>query len=204
MQHSLRGVKVSFTDSQFLHGIIAEPLIIGMDFLCDYKAILNLDTGILMLNRHSLRLNNFKTSDGKLYSLVPVSAHEKLNIPLSSVLRTSARLAKTLSGDIVISSSGENKGALLPNTVPIQLVSDPSIPIFIHVGHVLGYAMECDAVLSDIPIKAHTCNLDQLPTNLTDHLEGLLQCSKQFLNDGQAENLVSTTEVSRHVFKRKS
>ena len=203
------GVKVSSDESQsftwkFYVANIAEPLIIGLVFLCHFKAVLNLDKGTLMLNRYSLGLNQYKTSEGNQYSCVPVIAHEKLNLPPSSVLRTSARLAKTLSGEIVISQSGENKGVLLPNTivqaaemVPIQLVNDTNVPILIHVGHVLGYAMECDVVLTENSkkinagsLEKHPSNLekpltslDELPTSLPDHLEGLFQCSKKFLNE---------------------
>ena len=121
-----------------------------------------------MVNKYSLRLNQFKTSEGNQYSCVPVISHEKLNLPPSSVLRTSARLAKTLSGEIVISPSGDNKGALLPNIivqaaeiVPIQLVNDTNIPILIHIGHVLGYAMECDAVLTENCKKINTTSLEK-------------------------------------------
>ena len=84
------------------------------------------------------------------------------NVPPSSVLRTSARLTKTLSGEIVIAPSGKNKGTLLPNTIvqaaetaPIQLINDKNFPILIHVSHVLGYAMECDVVLTENPQKDH-------------------------------------------------
>ena len=118
---------------------------------------------------------------------------KKLNLPSSSVLRTSARLAKTLFGEIVTSPSGENKGALLPYTivraaelVPIQLVNDTNVLILIHVGHVLGYAMECDVVQTENSKKInassfekHPSNLekpptslDELHTSLPDHLEG--------------------------------
>ena len=77
------GVKVSFSELQsftwkFYVANIAEPLIIGLDFLCNFKAVLNLDKGILMLNRYSLRLNQFKTSKGNQYSCVPVIANEKI------------------------------------------------------------------------------------------------------------------------------
>ena len=130
-----------------------------------------------MLNRYSLRLSQFKTSEGNQYSCVPVIAHEKLYLPPSSVLRTSARLAKTLSGEIVISPSGKNKGASLPNTivqaaemVPIQLVNDTNIPILIHVGHVLGYAMECDVVLTENSKKIKTSSLEKHSSDLENLL----------------------------------
>ena len=79
-------------------------------------------------------MNQFKSSEGNQYSCVPVVAQKNLNLPPSCVLRTSAWLVKTLFGEIVILPSGENKGALLPNTivqaaetVPIQLVSDTNV-----------------------------------------------------------------------------
>ena len=79
------GVKVSFTESQsftwkFYVANIAVPLFIGIDFLYHFKVVLNLDKVTLMLNRYSLRLNQFKTSEGNQYSCVPVIAHEKLNL----------------------------------------------------------------------------------------------------------------------------
>ena len=128
-------------------------------------------------------MNQFKTSEGNQYSCVPVIAHEKLNLPPSSVLRTSAWLAKTC----------ENKSALLPNTivqatemVPIQLVNDTNVPILIHSGHMLGYVRICDVVLTENSKKINTSSLvkhpsnlkkpptslDELYTSLPDHLEG--------------------------------
>ena len=223
------GVKVSFSESQsftwkFYVANIAEPLIIGLDFLCHFKAVLNLDKGTLMLNRYSLRFNQFKTSEGNEYSCVPVIAHEKLNLPPSTVLRTSARLAKTLSGEIVISPSGKNKGVLLPNTivqaaemVPIQLVNDTNVPILIPVGHVLGYAMECDVVLTENSKKINTSSLEkhssdlekpstslELHTSLPDHLEGLFQRSKKFLNEEEATILRSLLLKYQDIFSKGS
>ena len=178
-----------------------------------------------MLNRYLLRLNQFKTSEENQYSCVPVIAHEKLNLPPSSVLRTSARLAKTLSSEIVISPSGENKGALLPNTivqatemVPIQLVNDTNVPILIHVGHVLGYAMECDVLLTENSKKINTSSLEKHPSNLEkpptsldglhtslpDHLEGLFQCSKKFLNEEEAAILKSLLLKYQDIFSKGS
>ena len=178
-----------------------------------------------MVNKYSLRLNQFKTSEGNQYSCVPVIAHEKLNLPPSSVLRTSAWLAKTLSSEIVISSSGENKGALLPiiivqaeEMVPIQLVNDTNIPILIHVGRVLGYAMECDAVLTENCKKINTTSLEKRPSNskksstsldeirtsLPDHLEGLFQRSKKFLNEEEAAILRSLLLKYQDIFSRGS
>ena len=73
-----------------------------------------------------------------------------------------------------ITLSGSNKSVLLPNTlvkaadvVPIQLVNDTKIPISIHAGHVLGYAVECDAVLTDAPEKVVSEDDTQFPEHLT-------------------------------------
>ena len=52
------GIRVSFREPpslawKFYVANIAESLIIGIDFLCRFKAVLNLDKGTLMLNRYS-------------------------------------------------------------------------------------------------------------------------------------------------------
>ena len=110
------------------------------------------------MNKTSLRLNQFKTEDGIQYFSRKVLTLEKFKVPPSSVLRTSARLATALSGKVVITSSGQSKGVLVTKTlikaadvVPVQLVNDTEIPISIHAGHVLGYTVECDAILTVFP-----------------------------------------------------
>ena len=130
-----------------------------------------------------------------------------MEVPPSSVLRTSARLATTLSGE-VITSSGQNKGVLLPNTlvkavdvVPIQLVNDTEIPISIHVGHVLGYTVECDAVLIVVPEETMVSKVD---TQLPEHLVMLFQRSKRALNEKETEILKSLLVEFQDIFPKET
>ena len=61
-----------------------------------------------------------------------------------------------LNTDMVVMSSGSNKGALLPNLlvrtakfIPIHLITDTDRNIVLRQGHVLRYVIPPDAILDD-------------------------------------------------------
>ena len=116
------GINVSFQDKQtytwgFYVANITEPVIIGIDFLCHFKALLNFGQCTLTLNNCTLPIEEFRSENGDLYSVSLVLVSEKMEIPPNTVFRTFAQVQGCIQGAAVISSSGKNKGALLPNTL---------------------------------------------------------------------------------------
>ena len=158
------GVKISLGGKQFFKWKfyvtkMTESLIIVIDFLCYFKAILNFSQCTLTLNNASLRIPELKTRDGESCAVSQVLVSEMIEIPPNTVMRTMARLNGKLQGDVVISPTGENNGALIPSIlvtigkscdVPIQLVNDTALPIKLRSGHVLGNAMPCDQIQDDV------------------------------------------------------
>ena len=208
------GVKVSFSVKKnfiwnFFVADIVEPLIIGIDFLCHFKAVMDFDKCSLTLDNSLLRLSMFQTDDGKVYSSCQMVAKERLEIPSNCVLRSTAMLTDILPGDVVISSARDNKGLLLPNMlvkseeiVPIQLVNDTGDTIVLQCGHILGYAVECDGVLSDQ--KEPFTSTESKKLTFPDHLEGLLKCSIKSLNEQEAQEVRSLLLNFQDIFSKGS
>ena len=95
-----------------------------------------------------------------------------------------------LNTDMVVMSSGSNKGALLPNllvrtakSVPIQLMNDTDKNIVLRRGHVLGYAIPPDAILDDESIHIQKLESHQ---QLPEHLQGLVERSVKGLSKDKA------------------
>ena len=210
------GVKVSFNSTKvftwnFFVADILEPLIIGIDFLCHFKAVMDFDKCSLTLGNSLLRLSKFQTNEGKVYSSCQVVTQERLEIPPNCVLRATAGLTDTLSGDVVISSTGHNKGALLPNilvksreTVPIQLVNDTDDTIVLQRGHIVGNAVECDGVLLD-PKESIARNEESVTkTSLPEHLEGLWKRSGKSLNKQETQEVYSLLSEFQDIFSKGS
>ena len=150
------GVEVSFNGNsvytwKFYVAPITEPLIIGLDFLCQFGATLDFRRGIFKIQDTKVNLKEFVTAEGNEFTSCKVVLDKKVSIPPETVINTHARLDGCLKGEVVITSSGSNRGALLPNllveakeSVPIQLVNDSEHTIVLKIGHVLGDAVECE------------------------------------------------------------
>ena len=104
----------------------------------------------------STEIIEMRKEDGVHFEKCKVKLAKKISVPPMSILRTTAITSIPSIGEMVIVSSGNNKGLLLPNTlvksdvtVPIQLVNDTDSQIVLHQGHVLGYAVTCDVIMDD-------------------------------------------------------
>ena len=156
----LKGVNICFgSQSQKWNVLVAsikDPLIIGIDFLCHFGAILDFDKNIFGLNKVSTEITEMRNEEGVHFEKCKVKLAKKISVPPMSILRTTAFTSIPGIGEMVIVSSGNNKGLLLPNTlvnsdvtVPIQLVNDTDSQIVLRQGHVLGYAVTCDVIIDD-------------------------------------------------------
>ena len=144
---------------KFVVASIKDPIIVGLDFLGHFGAILNFDNYTLTLNKHKQELSHCRTEDGNEFRSYKIKLDKKLVIPPLSVMRVTVPVHMPFDVDMVITSSGHNKGALLPNTlirtsdyVPMQFVNDTEKPISLRAGHLVGYAVPCDAILSEIHV----------------------------------------------------
>ena len=125
-----------------------------------------------------------RNEDGVHFEKCTVKLPRKISVPPMSIQKITAITSIPSKGEIVIVSSGNNKGLLLPNTlvnsgviVLIQLVNDTDCQIVLHQGHLLGYALTCDVIMdgcdSDWPTvrEVNSVSSDELP----EHLQGLYQ-----------------------------
>ena len=129
---------------------------------------------------------------------------KKVSIPPETVINTHARLDGCLKGEVVITSSGSNRGALLPNlpveakeSVPIQLVNDSEHTIVLKTGHVLGDAVECEVLTASGDLESHEVNVH---SNLPEHLVGLFERSQKSLQPDQCRKLKSLLTEYQNIF----
>ena len=190
------GVEVSFNGNsvytwKFYVAPITEPLIIGLDFLCQFGAALE-----------------FVTAEGNEFISGKVVLDKKVSIPPKTVINTHARLDGCLKGEVVITSSGFNRGALLPNllveakeSVPIQLVNDSEHTSVLKTGHVLGDAVECEVLMASGDLESHEVNVH---SNLPEHLVGLFERSQKSLQPEQCQKLKSLLTEYQDIFSEGS
>ena len=209
---SCTGVEVSFNGEEvytwkFYVAPISEPLIIGLDFMCHFGATLDFQKGIFKIQDTRISLKEFITEDGQEYTSCKVLLEKKVSIPPETVINTHARLDGCLQGDIAISSSGQNRGALLPNllvkadeTVPVQLVNDTDSVIVLKCGHVLGNAIECDVLV----VKEELTSDEHATSELPEHLIGLYQRSQKALTKEQSHKMKQLLTEYQDIFSKGS
>ena len=198
----VKGVNICFgSQSQKWNVLVAsikDPLIIGMHFLCHFGAVLDFDKNTFGLNKVSTEFTEMRNEDGVHFEKCKLKLAKKISVPPMSILRTTAITSIPRVGEMVIVSSGNNKGLFLPNTlvnsdvtVPIQLVNDTDSQIVLRQGHVSGYAVTCDVIIddcdSDWPTvrEVNSVSSDELP----EHLQGLYQRSVKSLTPQEAGKL---------------
>ena len=185
---------------KFVVASIKDPIIVGLDFLGHFGAVLNFVNYTLTLNKHIHDLSHCKTEDGNEFRSYRIKLDKKLVIPPLSVMRVTVPVDMPQDVDMVVTSSGHNKGALLPNTlirtsdyVPLQFVNDTEKPVSLRAGHLVGYAVPCDAVLSEADVT-HVQNVETEKTfELPEHLQGLYERSAKHLcptEGNQVKNLL--------------
>ena len=117
---------------------------------------------------------------------------------MPSILRTTAITSIPNTGEMVIVSSKNNKGLLLPNTlvnsdvtVLIQLVNHTDTQLVLGQSHVLCYTVTCDFIMdycdSDWPTvrEVNAISSEELP----EHSHGLYQRSVKSLTPQEAGKL---------------
>ena len=191
---------------KMLVAAIKDPIIIGIDFLCKFGAVLNFNKYTFTLNRVEQDMTHLKTPDGDEFNTHKIILDKKIYIPSNTVLRIMVKSEMPLNSDMVVISSGSNKGALLPNllvrtaeSVPIQLVNDTDRNIVLRQGHVLGYAIPPDAILDDETIHIQKLESHQ---QLPEHLQGLLERSMKGLSKDKANQVKDLLIQYQHIFSK--
>ena len=106
----------------------------------------------------STEITEMRNEDDDHFEKCKVKLAKKISMMPMSILRTTALTSISSIGEMVIVSSMNNKGLLLPNTLVnsdvtmlIQLVNDTDSQIVLCQAHVLGYAVIMDDCESDWP-----------------------------------------------------
>ena len=207
----IEDVPISFNSQpsmkwKMLVAAIKDPIIIGIDFLCNFGAVLNFNKYTFTLNRVEQDMTHLKTPDGDEFNTHKIILDQKIHIPSNTVLRIMVKSEMPLNTDMVVISSGFNKGALLPNllvrtaeSVPIQLVNDTDRNIVLRQGHVLGYAIPPDAILDDETIHIQKLGSHQ---QLPEHLQGLLERSMKGLSKDKANQVKDLLIQYQDIFSK--
>ena len=132
-----KGVVISFRGVKHTWDVyvapIAEPLIIGIDFLCHFGAKIDFVNCTFALQTAVTDIQHFRNSDGCDFEVFPISLSKQKSIPGNSVVNVQVR-SKLLKGKTyAIYLIDNNKGVFLPNVtvvggdyIPLQLVNDNS------------------------------------------------------------------------------
>ena len=95
---------------KMLVAAIKDPIIIGIDFLCNFGAVLNFNKYTFTLNRVEQDMTHLKTPDGDEFNTHKIILDQKIHIPSNTVLRIMVKSEMPLNTDMVVISSGSNKG----------------------------------------------------------------------------------------------
>ena len=156
----LEGVEITFGQTKNIWNVylaqIAEPVIIGIDFLCHFGGKLDFQNYMFTLNDEEKGIHLFKTESGDTFEVYPVTIDRKTVIPPNSVVRILAK--SSLLNEIYAIHSVNSQGLLIPNTVvtrggthvPVQLVNDQNRYVRLKRGHVIRHAIQCDVVPENI------------------------------------------------------
>ena len=207
------GVKVSFNGNsvytwKFYVAPITEALITGLDLWCQFGATLDFRRGIFKIQDTKVNLKEFVTAEGNEFTSCKEVLDKKVSIPPETVINMHARLDGCLKGEIAITSSGSNRGVLLPNllveaeeSVPIQLVNDSEHTIVLKTGHVLGDAVDCEVLTASGDLVSHEVNMH---SSLPEHLVGLFERSQKSLQPDQCQKLKSLLTEYQDIFSEGS
>ena len=115
----LEGVEITFGQTKNIWNVyvaqIAEPVIIGIDFLCHFGAMLYFQNYMFILNDEKKGIHLFKTESGDSFEVYPVTIDKKTVIPPNRVVRILAK--SSLLNEIYAIHSVNSQGLLIPNTV---------------------------------------------------------------------------------------
>ena len=217
----LEGIEITFGQTKNFWNVyvaqIAEPLIIGIDFLCHFGAKLDFRNYIFTLNDEKKGIHLFKTESGDSFEVCPVTIDKKTVIPPNSVVRTLVK--SSLLNETYAIHSVNSQGLLIPNTVvtgggthvPVQLVNDQNRYVRLKKGHVIGHAIQCDVVLevtdTDSSFKVRSITdkpLSQQVDELPEHLSGLFSRSVNNLDSSEQKQLKTLLLEFQHIFSKGS
>ena len=71
---------------KMLVAAIKDPIIIGIDFLCNFGAVLNFNKYMFTLNRVEQDMTHLKTPDGDEFNTHKIILDKKIEIPSNTVL----------------------------------------------------------------------------------------------------------------------
>ena len=109
----IKGVNISFgNQSQKWNVLVAsikDPLIIGIDFLCHFGAVLDFDKNTFGLNKVSTEITEMRNEDGVQFEKCKVTLAKKISVPPMSILRTTAITSIPVPGKWSLCQAGITK-----------------------------------------------------------------------------------------------
>ena len=116
------GLKISFDDTpghrwNVLVASIQEQLIIGVDFMCHFRCVLDFHNYSFVLNKVNRDLTEFKTKDGESFEQHEVRLLHSITVPSRKMMRTLADTQPLPSESMIVVSSLGNKDLIVPNVL---------------------------------------------------------------------------------------
>jgi hypothetical protein len=190
---------------------LQDQMLLGMEFLHRRKARLDLENGVMTLDRGTVPMM-FGRAEGPLGAQVITA--QPLRIPAASAALCLCHLDGTL-GNFAVSPDpmGLSDALLIPHTYHTGgktavtcLVNTSDVSISIAEGSRLGVAWEAEpTVIAQGPVRNVFCVASPSPSpraEVPDHLQGLLERSSKELTPPEREKLAELLNEFQDVFVR--
>ena len=154
------GVKVEIgkikTKWKFIAANISDNIILGMDFLDEHKAVIDLSNYSIKLNQESIPISCIITENGQEVNIYRINLQKRTVVPPNSAILTPVQANRELKKDLVIQPSLNLKGLLSPNLLlpceeKAQILLKNTTDHFINLkkDQEYGVGIEVDTVLED-------------------------------------------------------
>ena len=173
----VHNIEFSIDDSIFHHdvavGPIADDFIIGLDFLLQQKAVIDLQSGTVLLDNHSIIAHMVRTSSGDTYHVATITALGNQSLPPFCTRAVKVHLSNKSSVPFVtsaIATPAVVAAACLLNGNEsahfIEVTNDSSNTALLRDGEVITTAIEADVLDPFSPTVASSslCQNDPLPS----------------------------------------
>ncbi len=180
---------------------IVDKCILGLDFLKQNKALIDLDGNMLVLNNELIPASWKRNQAGEQISVCRVELHSKVKIPPHSVMVTQCKLDRPTLMDCVIEPYHPNPAICMPRVVvksdadnepvPVCIINNSDVHVTLHANELIGIGTASEILQEESDPSQHG-SLDH-DTNSDDNLHDVTSDSTdlKISDDTNADSVTS-------------